>query len=143
VLRLAPLINELISPCQSIFIKKRSIHDNFLYVRNLMRRFHRTKTPAPLLKLDIPKLLTLSGGTTSAMLSLRTTVTFLPHGRRTPDLHRGRLLGPFSFFLRHSHNLLVLPFPSVSTSMAKLLSPLLLSFSTAFPRSRELEMQRR
>jgi hypothetical protein len=53
--RLAPLINELISPCQSAFIKKRSIHDNFLYVRNLTGRFHRAKTPALLLKLDISK----------------------------------------------------------------------------------------
>jgi hypothetical protein len=34
-LRLAPFMNDLISPCQSAFIKKRSIHDNFLYVRNL------------------------------------------------------------------------------------------------------------
>ena len=55
VLRLAPLINELTSPCQSAFIKKRSIHDNFLYVRNLTRKFHRTKSPALLLKLDISK----------------------------------------------------------------------------------------
>jgi len=44
-LRLTPFINELISPCQSAFIKKRSIHDNFLYVRNLTRKFHRTKSP--------------------------------------------------------------------------------------------------
>jgi hypothetical protein len=54
-LRLAPLINNLISPCQSAFIKRRSIHANFLYVRNLTRRFHRTKTLALLLKLDISK----------------------------------------------------------------------------------------
>jgi mannosylglycoprotein endo-beta-mannosidase len=54
-LRLAPLINELIFPCQSAFIKKCSIHDNFLYMRNLTRRFHRTKTPALLLKVDISK----------------------------------------------------------------------------------------
>jgi retron-type reverse transcriptase len=54
-LRLAPLINNLISPCQSAFIKRRSIHANFLYARNLTRRFHRTKTLALLLKLDISK----------------------------------------------------------------------------------------
>jgi hypothetical protein len=54
-LRLAPLIDGLISPCQSAFIKRRSIHDNYLYVRNLTRCFHRTKTPALLLKLDISK----------------------------------------------------------------------------------------
>jgi hypothetical protein len=54
-LHLAPLINDLISPCQSAFNKRRNIHDNFLYVRNLTRRFHCTKTPALLLKLDISK----------------------------------------------------------------------------------------
>jgi hypothetical protein len=54
-LRLAPFMNDLISPCQSAFIKKRSIHDNFLYVRNLTRKFHRSKTPTLLIKLDITK----------------------------------------------------------------------------------------
>lgn len=29
---LAPLLDSLVSNCQSAFIKKRSIHDNFLYV---------------------------------------------------------------------------------------------------------------
>ena len=33
-LLLAPKMHELISPCQSAFIKGRSVHDNFLYVRN-------------------------------------------------------------------------------------------------------------
>lgn len=32
---LAPYMAALISPAQSAFIKKRSIHDNFMYVRNL------------------------------------------------------------------------------------------------------------
>ena len=54
-LRLAPLMNDLTSHCQSAFIKGRSIHDNFMYVRNLARRFHRNKTPALLMKLDISK----------------------------------------------------------------------------------------
>jgi hypothetical protein len=54
-LRLAPLMDALISPCQSAFIKKWTIHDNFLYVRNLTRMFHRTKTSTLLLKLDISK----------------------------------------------------------------------------------------
>jgi hypothetical protein len=30
--RLAPLLDSLVSKCQIAFIKKRSIHDNFLYV---------------------------------------------------------------------------------------------------------------
>jgi hypothetical protein len=54
-LRLSPLMNDLVSNAQSAFIKKRSIHDNFLYVRNLAKRFHKNKTPALLFKLDIRK----------------------------------------------------------------------------------------
>lgn len=54
-LRLAPFMNQLISPCQSVFIKGRSIHDNFLYVCNLARCFHRNKWASLLMKLDISK----------------------------------------------------------------------------------------
>jgi mannosylglycoprotein endo-beta-mannosidase len=54
-LRLAPFMNSIIPPCQSAFIKRRSIHDNFLYVRNLTRRFHKSQTPTLLIKLDIFK----------------------------------------------------------------------------------------
>jgi hypothetical protein len=54
-LRLTPFLSELISPCQSAFIKNCSIHDNFLYVRNLTRKFHRARNPTLLLKLDISK----------------------------------------------------------------------------------------
>lgn len=52
---LAPFMNKLISPCQSAFIRGRSIHENFLYVRNLACHFHRNKTLALLMKLDISK----------------------------------------------------------------------------------------
>jgi hypothetical protein len=52
-LHLAPLIKDLFSLCQSTFIKRRNIHDNFIYVCNLTRKFHRTKTATLLLKLDI------------------------------------------------------------------------------------------
>ena len=38
-----------------LFIKRRCIQDNFLYVRNLARAYNRTKTPALLFKLDISK----------------------------------------------------------------------------------------
>ena len=54
-LRLQPHMGSLISHAQSAFIKKRSIHDNFMYARNLARTFHQTRTPALLLKLDISK----------------------------------------------------------------------------------------
>jgi mannosylglycoprotein endo-beta-mannosidase len=55
-LRLVLHVHSLISPCQSTFIKGRSIHDNFLYVRNIARRFHRNKSPTLLVKLDISKV---------------------------------------------------------------------------------------
>jgi mannosylglycoprotein endo-beta-mannosidase len=54
-LRLTPFMNNIISPCQSAFIKRHSIHDNFLYVRNLTWRFHKSKTPSLLIELDISK----------------------------------------------------------------------------------------
>lgn len=54
-IRLSRHIDHLISSSQSAFIKGRCIHDNFLYVRNLARAYHRTKTPALLFKLDISK----------------------------------------------------------------------------------------
>ena len=46
-------MNKLVSNAQSAFIKTRSIHDNFLYVRNLARRLHKSRTPTLLFKLDI------------------------------------------------------------------------------------------
>jgi hypothetical protein len=53
--RLGPLMNELVSNAQRAFIKKRSIHANFLYVKNLATRLHKCKTPSLLFKLDIRK----------------------------------------------------------------------------------------
>lgn len=44
--RLSPHMNNLVSNAQSAFIKKRSIHDNFMYVRNLASRLHKNKTPS-------------------------------------------------------------------------------------------------
>jgi hypothetical protein len=54
-LHLVPLTWHLISNWQSAFIEKRSIHDNFLYVRNLTMKFHRNKMSTLLFKLDISK----------------------------------------------------------------------------------------
>jgi hypothetical protein len=48
-------MNRLVSNAQSAFIKGRAIHDNFMYVRNLARRFHTSRTPTLLFKLDISK----------------------------------------------------------------------------------------
>lgn len=47
-IRLAPAMRDIISKSQSAFIKGRSIHDNFMYVRGMARRFHRNKTPCAL-----------------------------------------------------------------------------------------------
>ena len=41
--RLADELNQLVSRAQSAFIKRRSIHDNFLYTQNLIRDLHRAK----------------------------------------------------------------------------------------------------
>jgi hypothetical protein len=54
-LRLQPYMNQLISNNQSVFIKKRAIHDNFMYVRNLARYFNISNIPTLLVKLDIAK----------------------------------------------------------------------------------------
>ncbi|WVZ93250.1 hypothetical protein U9M48_039246 [Paspalum notatum var. saurae] len=54
--KLAPLLDQLVSKCQSAFIRKRCIQDNFLYVQNVVRQFHKAKTPALFLKLDIQKV---------------------------------------------------------------------------------------
>ena len=48
-------MQQIISKSQSAFIRGRSIHDNFMYVWNMARRFDRSKTPMLLLKLDISK----------------------------------------------------------------------------------------
>jgi hypothetical protein len=45
----------MVSRAQSAFIKKRSIHDNFLYTQNLIRAVHRVRKPTLFLKLDIAK----------------------------------------------------------------------------------------
>jgi hypothetical protein len=53
--KLGPLLDSLVSKCQSAFIKRRSIHDNFLYVQNMVRTMQKLKLPALFLKLDIHK----------------------------------------------------------------------------------------
>jgi mannosylglycoprotein endo-beta-mannosidase len=54
-LRLGNYIDGLVASAQSAFIKKRCIQDNYVYVRGLARHYHKTKTPACLIKLDISK----------------------------------------------------------------------------------------
>jgi hypothetical protein len=57
---LASHMSTLVSPCKNAFIKGRiikgrTIHDNFLYICNIARRFHQNKMPTLLLKVDISK----------------------------------------------------------------------------------------
>jgi hypothetical protein len=52
---LVPLMNDLVSYAPSAFIKKRSIHYNFMYVRNIARNLHKRNIPTLLFKLDIRK----------------------------------------------------------------------------------------
>ena len=53
--RLAPLLDSLVSKCQSASIKKSNIHDNFLYIQNTVRTMQKQKLSALFLKLDIHK----------------------------------------------------------------------------------------
>ena len=48
-------MNELVSQAQNAFIKKRCIHDNFLYVQRVIQFLHKKKQPALFIKLDILK----------------------------------------------------------------------------------------
>lgn len=54
-LRLSRHMNKLVSKSQSAFINRRCLQDNFLYMQNLVRRYHRSKTSVLMLKLDIAK----------------------------------------------------------------------------------------
>jgi hypothetical protein len=53
--RLSPHLDNLVSQSQSAFIKSRSIHDNFQYVKGVVNHFHRIKIHMLFLKLDIAK----------------------------------------------------------------------------------------
>jgi hypothetical protein len=53
--RLSPQLDHIISINQTAFIKKRSIHDNFLYVQETLRDLYKRKIPSLFIKLDISK----------------------------------------------------------------------------------------
>jgi hypothetical protein len=53
--RLAPKLQQMVSPVQSAFIKGRFIQDNFMLVQQTARFLHQQKEPRILLKLDISK----------------------------------------------------------------------------------------
>jgi hypothetical protein len=53
--RLGRRIGEVVSMNQSAFIKNRSLHDNFVLVRQVARKINRCRQPGVLLKLDLAK----------------------------------------------------------------------------------------
>ena len=53
--KLASLLEGIVSKCESAFIKRHCIQDNFLYVQNTVRNLQKRKIPALFLKLDIQK----------------------------------------------------------------------------------------
>jgi hypothetical protein len=53
--RLAPELHKLVTPGQSAFIRGRSIQDNFIYVKNVIKKAHKKRSPLLFLKLDIAK----------------------------------------------------------------------------------------
>jgi hypothetical protein len=54
--RLGPKLHELISINQTSFIKTRYIHDNFVYVQQVIKDLHKKKIPSLFIKLDISKV---------------------------------------------------------------------------------------
>jgi hypothetical protein len=54
-LRLAPKLDRLVSKNQNAFIGGRSLHDNFILVRQSLRLLHQLHAPRVLLKLDLAK----------------------------------------------------------------------------------------
>ena len=53
--RLAPHMNSLVSNAQNAFIKKRCIHDNFIYAQRVIQLLHKKKRAALFIKLDMWK----------------------------------------------------------------------------------------
>ena len=53
--RLQPKMDKLVAPCQSAFIKQRSILDNFVFVRGQIKCLKMSRTPSVLVKVDIAK----------------------------------------------------------------------------------------
>uniref|UniRef100_A0A8I6WU71 Reverse transcriptase domain-containing protein n=1 Tax=Hordeum vulgare subsp. vulgare TaxID=112509 RepID=A0A8I6WU71_HORVV len=54
-IRLAPRLNNLVSNVQNAFISGRSLHDNFILVRQSTRLLHQLGAPRVLLKLDLAR----------------------------------------------------------------------------------------
>jgi hypothetical protein len=75
--RLGLELSELISINQTAFIRKRCIHDNFMYVQHAVKYLHRRKIPSLFMKLDISKAFDLVNWP-----YLMSIMTFLGFGHR-------------------------------------------------------------
>jgi retron-type reverse transcriptase len=53
--RLGPELDNLVSINQAAFIRKRCIHDNFMYVQEVIKNLHKRKILSLFIKLDIAK----------------------------------------------------------------------------------------
>lgn len=54
-LRLAPRLDALVSQNQNAFIQGRSLHDNFILVKQSLRMLHQLEAPRVMLKLDLTR----------------------------------------------------------------------------------------
>ena len=54
-LRLAPKLDTLVSSNQNAFIAGRSLHDNFVLVRQSLKMLHQLGAPRIMLKLDLTR----------------------------------------------------------------------------------------
>jgi hypothetical protein len=77
--RLAPELGNLVSCTQNAFIKKRSIHDNFMHVQQTIKELHKKKVLALFIKLDISKAFDTVNW--SYMLDIMTFLGFGPRWR--------------------------------------------------------------
>jgi hypothetical protein len=53
--RLAPLLPSIVSTNQSAFVRGRNIHDNFIFVQQMVKALHKKKEAHVMLKLNISK----------------------------------------------------------------------------------------
>jgi hypothetical protein len=96
--RLASRLDQMVSPNQSAFIKKRFIQDNFMLVQQTVRYLHYQKQPRILLKLDITKA--FDSVSWSFLMEILYKMGFGPRWR---DLLSGLLTSSSTHILLNGH----------------------------------------